>query len=210
MSDDIRGLMSDFIPLDPTLLSLLVIALAVLAAFNLFLGLRLTALVGALAHARLPDAVPIGEALPDFRARALHDGRRVTADALLTEQATVLVFLSPGCKTCLQRLPELKRMLPLMQDAGVALWLIASGRERRLRDYFDTTGLLPQVLQVNDRNMRKLNPKHSAPFYIFLDPMRIVQASNLIGDEDWLSFRAQIGDAEPADANDTDTGPAAA
>lgn len=207
MSDGIRGLIPDFIPLDSTLLSLLVVALAVLLAFNLFLSLRLTALVGALAHARLPDTVPIGEALPDFRARALHDGRRVTADALLTEQAAVLVFLSPGCKTCLQRLPELKRMQPLMQDAGVALWMIASGSERLLRDYFDATGLLSQVLRVDDRNMRILNPKHSAPFYIFIDPMRIVQASNLIGDEDWLSFRAQIGDAEPADENAGDTNP---
>lgn len=210
MSDGVRGLMSDFIPLDPTLLSLLVIALAVLAAFNLFLGLRLTALVGALAHARLPDTVPIGETLPDFHARTLHDGRRVTVDALLAEGAAVLVFLSPGCKTCLQRLPELKRMQPLMQDAGVALWVIASGTERRLHDYFESTGLLPRVLRVNDRNMRKLNPKFSAPFYIFIDPMRIVQASDLIGDEDWLSFRAQIGDAEPTHTDAVDTDPTAA
>ena len=209
MFDAVRGLMPDSIPFDPTLLSLLVIALAVLAAFNLFLSLRLTALVGALAHARLPDTVPVGEALPNFHARTLHDGRRVAADALLGEQAAVLVFLSPGCKSCLQRLPELERMQPLMQDAGVALWVIASGTERRLRDYFENTGLMPRVLRVNDRNMRKLNPKYSAPFYIFIDPMRIVQASDLIGAEDWLSFRAQIGDMEPMDADAVDMDPAA-
>jgi hemin uptake protein HemP len=200
MFDGSRRSLLDFVPLDPTLLSLLVIALAVLVAFNLFLSLRLTSLVGALAHARLPDTVPIGEALPDFRARALQNGRRLSSDELLAEHATVLIFLNPGCKTCLQRLPELKRMQPLMQDAGVALWVIANGGDRQLRAYFETSDLLSQVLKLSGRDMRKLNPKYSAPFYIFIDPMRIVQASNLIGDENWLSFRAQIGDAEPAEA----------
>ncbi len=46
--------------LDSTLLGALVIALTALVAFNLFLSLRLTRLVNALAQARLPDTVPIG------------------------------------------------------------------------------------------------------------------------------------------------------
>ncbi len=209
MLDDVRGLMIDFIPLDSTLLSLLVIALAVLVAFNLLLSLRLTSLVGALANARLPDTVPIGVPLPRFHARALDDGRRVDADTLLADQAAVLVFLSPGCKSCLARLPELQRMRPLMEEADVALWVIASGPKRRLRAYFEPTGLLPQVLRVNDRNMRQLNPKYSAPSYIFVDPMRMVQASNLIDDENWLSFRTQIGDTEFADSEVADTHSAA-
>jgi hemin uptake protein HemP len=196
---------SVFVPLDSTLLSLLVVALAVLAAINLFLSLRLTTLVGALAHARLPDTVPIGVVLPDFRARTLDDGRRVDSDTLLAEQATVLVFLSPGCKSCLERLPELRRMQPLMEEAGVALWVIVNGRERRLRAYFESTGLLSRVLRVSDSDMRKLNPKYSAPFYIFVDATRIVQASDLIGDENWLNFRDQIGDAEFIDADATGT-----
>lgn len=196
---------SVFVPLDSTLLSLLVVALAVLAAINLFLSLRLTTLVGALAHARLPDTVPIGAALPDFRARALNDGRRVDADTLLAERAAVLVFLSPGCKSCLERLPELRRMQPLMEEAGVALWVIGNGRERRLRAYFESTGLLSRALRVSDSDMRMLNPKYSAPFYIFVDATRVVQASDLIGDANWLSFRDQIGDAELIDAAATGT-----
>ena len=196
---------SVFAPLDATLLSLLVVALAVLAAINLFLCLRLTTLVGALAHARLPDTVPIGVALPDFRARTLNEGRRVDADILLAERATVLVFLSPGCKSCLERLPELRRMQPLMEEAGVALWVIGNGRERHLRAYFESTGLLSRVLRVSASDMRMLNPKYSAPFYIFVDATRVVQASDLIGDTNWLSFRDQIGDAEFIDAAATST-----
>jgi hypothetical protein len=204
MLDHARALASGFIPLDAGLLGLLVIGLSVLVALNLFLSLRLTKLVGALAHARLPDTVPIGMALPDFRAQALEGGRRIDANTLLGDQATVLIFLSPGCKSCLQRLPELRRMRPLMDEAGVALWVIANGRERRLRAYFEPIGLLSRVMRVNDTDMRKLNPKYSAPFYIFVDPRRVVQASDLIGDTNWLSFREQIGDAELADADAAD------
>lgn len=191
-------------PFDATLLSVLVVVLSVLVAFNLFLSLHLTKLVGALAHARLPNTVPIGAPLPGFRARALDDGRRLDADTLLADRAAVLVFLSPGCKSCLQRIPELRRMLPLMDEAGVALWVVMTGRENRLRAYFGGTGLLPRVVRVNDRDMRKLNPKHSAPFYIFVDPARIVQASELIGDENWQSFRAQIGDGDEIERDPTE------
>jgi hypothetical protein len=194
-----------FAPFDSTLLSLLVVALSALAAFNLFLSLRLTKLVGALAHARLPDTVPIGIALPAFRAQALDDGRRVDTERMLAAQAAVLVFLNPGCKSCQERLPELRRMRPLMDEAGVALWVIVHGRKGRLRAYFEPTGLQSRVLRVSDRDMRALNPKYSAPFYIFIDAMRIVRASNLIGDEDWLSFREQIGDFEFGSAHAADT-----
>lgn len=183
--------------IDPPLLGVLVIALAVLLAFNLFLSLRLTRLVNALAQARLPDTVPIGAPLPGFQARTLRDGRRIGADALLDDQAAVLVFLSPGCQACLQRLPELVRMQPRMEEAGVALWVIAHGPQRRLRDYFETTGLQHRVLRVSDRDLRRINPKYSAPFYIFVGSDRVVQASNLIGDDNWRSFREQIGDADP-------------
>lgn len=186
--------------IDPTLLGALVVALSVLLAFNLFLSLRLARLVNALAQARLPDTVPIGVPLPGFHAWNLQDGRRLAADTLLDDRAAVLVFLSPGCQACLQRMPELVRMQSRMDEAGVALWVIANGPQRRLRDYFESAGLMHRVLRVDRGTLRKLNPKLSAPFYIFVDPSRIVQASNLIGDDNWLSFRAQIGDETmPAD-----------
>jgi hypothetical protein len=184
--------------IDPTLLALLVAALSALLAFNLFLSLRLIRIVNMLARARLPDTVPIGDLLPGFHARALADadGRRIRSDALLGDEAAVLVFLSPGCKACLARQPELDRMRPLMDAAGVALWVIAQGRPRRLREYFASTQLLPRVLRISDRDLRVLNPKHSAPFYIFVGADGIVQASDLVGDENWMSFREQVGDLD--------------
>lgn len=183
--------------LDPTLLLSLFAALAVLLACNLFLTLRLARMVNALARARLPDTVPIGEPLPRFHARRLVEGRRVRSDALLGDEAAVLVFVSPGCKACLARQPELDRMRPLMDEAGVALWVVAQSRPQRLRDYFASTGLLPRVLRVGDRDLRRLNPKYSAPFYIFVGADGVVQASGQVGDDNWLSFRDQIGDADP-------------
>ncbi|MBL8261280.1 MAG: redoxin domain-containing protein [Xanthomonadaceae bacterium] len=179
--------------LDSTLLGTLVIALTALVAFNLFLSLRLTRLVNALAQARLPDTVPIGAPLPRFQGTLL-DGRSIGAGAFPDGQAAVLVFLSAGCQACQQRLPELARMLPLMEESGVALWVVAQGRQRDLHAYFETTGLLHRLVRVDRRSLRRLNPKFSAPFYVFVDADGIVQASNLIGDENWLSFREQIGD----------------
>lgn len=183
--------------LDSTLLLSLIAALAVLLAFNLFLSLRLTRMVNALARAQLPDTVPIGEPLPRFHGQRLLAGGRVRSDALLGDQAAVLVFVSPGCKACLARQPELDRMRPLMDAAGVALWVIAQGRPQRLHDYFASTALLPRVLRVGDRDLRRLNPKYAAPFYIFVDADGVVQASGQVGDDNWLSFRDQIGDADP-------------
>lgn len=183
--------------LDSTLLGALVIALTALVAFNLFLSLRLTRLVNALAQARLPDTVPIGAPLPRFQGRTLLDGRSIAAGTFADGQAAVLVFLSAGCQACQQRLPEIARMLPLMEEAGVALWVVAQGRQRDLHAYFETTGLLHRLVRVDRRSLHRLNPKFSAPFYIFVDAEGIVQASNLIGDENWLGFREQIGDASP-------------
>ena len=180
--------------LDPILISGLVVVLTLAVAFNFFLCLRMSKLVTQLAFARLPDSVPVGEALPNFHGRSVLDGRRISASEILAEEAAVLVFLSRGCDKCRQRLPELERMLPLMQEAKVSLWVIGTGQKRLLRKYFETTVLLPQVLQVQAKYQRLLNPKSAAPFYIFIDPQRVVQASSLIGDDDWLSFRSQIGD----------------
>ena len=180
--------------LDPILISGLVVVLTLALAFNFFLYLRMSKLVTQLVFARLPDSVPIGETLPDFHGCLVMDGRRISAADMLAEEATVLVFLSRGCEKCRQRLPELERMLPLMQEAKVSLWVIGTGQKRLLRKYFETTVLLPQVLQIHAKYQRLLNPKYAAPFYIFIDPQRVVQASSLIGDDDWLSFRSQIGD----------------
>lgn len=180
--------------LDPILVSGLVVLLILVVAFNVLLSFRTAKLVTKLAFASLPDHVPIGEVLPDFQARAVLSGRRLSAVEILSEQATVLVFLSPGCEKCRQKLPELERMLPLMREAGVSLWVIAAGPKHLLRKYFAATALLPLVLQVRAKYQRLLNPKYAAPFYIFIGPQRVAQASSLIGDEDWLSFRSQIGD----------------
>ncbi len=185
--------------LDPILISGLVVVLTLAVAFNFFLYLRMSKLVIQLVFASLPDSVPVGEALPDFNARSVLDGRRISASEILAEEATVLVFLSRGCEKCRQRLPELERMLPLMQEAKVSLWVIGTGQKRLLRQYFEATLLLPRVLQVSVKYQRLLNPKYAAPFYIFVDSQRIVQASSLLGDDDWLSFRSQIGDLEADD-----------
>lgn len=181
--------------MDNTLLSLLLIALTVIVAFTLFLTLRLTMIVVANEQQRAPLALPADSPLPAFTGRTL-SGERLSALAL-TGQPAVLVFLAPQCKDCQARVGEIVSMYPAMQRAGVALWLIGTTPRQRLIAFLADTPLLERVLWVSRAAARRLNPKTAAPFYIFIDHQRMVQASHLIGDENWLSFCQQMREVDP-------------
>lgn len=167
--------------------------LAASVAFNLLLTLRLVRIVGRSEALKLPFALPAGQALPAFSGRTLIDGRRVRAQ-YLDGQAAVLLFFAPECKDCQARVAELTTMYPAMRRAGVGLWVVASISKRRMRTFLAGTPLLDHVLIVPERVLRALNPRGSAPFYVFVDHECKVVASDFIGDADWLSFCAQMGE----------------
>lgn len=179
-----------------SVIGLLIVLLTLAVAFNLFLTLRMARIVGHHEYLRSPIALPAGTPLPAFKANALADGRRVRAEAL-DGQPAVLVFLSPGCGDCKARVGEIARMYPAMRQAGVALWVIGPRSGRRLAQFLAGTPLLDRVLRVSTAAQRKLNPRNAAPFYIFIDHQRTVLASNFIGDDDWLSFVAQMREVDP-------------
>ena len=177
--------------MESSLIGLLVTILTVVVAFNLYLTLRLTAIVAASEFERLPLTLPVGQGLPDFTGRVFRDGRRLSRDDLLG-QAVVLVFLSPGCSDCQARLPELIEILPATEHHGVPMWIIVTGSRRRLEAYLGDTPLKDRLLLLGATARRRLNPRNAAPFYIFADHDGVVLASNFIGDDDWLSFLDQM------------------
>lgn len=169
--------------------------LTLIAAFNLFLTLRLTRIVTTSESLRAPIALPAGAVLPDFTGRTLDGKRKLHADAL-HGNAAVLVFLDPGCGDCKIRVGELTQMMPAIRQAGVTLWVIGPRPGKRLARFLEGTPLREHVVLVDAAARRVLNPRNSAPFYIFIDHQRNVLASHFIGDDDWLSFVEQMREIE--------------
>lgn len=173
--------------MDENLLLIVLIVLTFATALNLFLTLRIAALFRAWSE---PPTIPIGQPVPPFEGRR-PDGRLlVSAD--LAGQAAVLAFLSPGCPKCKEKAAELLRILPAMRNAGVALWIVPADDTHDIAGLLGDTPLPDHVLVLDAQARLRLNPRKGAPFYIFLDGEGVVQASNYIGDEDWLSFIEQM------------------
>jgi peroxiredoxin len=171
--------------------SLVLALLALSVAFNLFLTLRLTRIVGNNEYLKLPMTLPTGQPLPMFEGRALSDGRRVRS-ADFEGHASVLLFFSPECKDCQARVAEISAMYAAMRRAGLGVWVLSTISKRRMREFLENSPLLDHVLIVSPSTQRTLNPRSAAPFYIFIDHERTVLASNFIGDEDWSSFCEQM------------------
>lgn len=109
-----------------------------------------------------------------------------------------MAFVAGGCPKCLGTVATLREMLGPMARAGVALWIVPIGLERR--DFPQVTGdprLAPHALRIDLDECRRLNPDMAAPYYLFVDHQTLVQATGLVGDANWQSFVAQI-EAEAA------------
>jgi hypothetical protein len=135
--------------------------------------------------------LPLGQAIPAFEGRAYADGRRIES-AALAGQSAVLVFLSAGCPKCRGTIPVLRRLLPAIDDAGVALWIVPADSRHDLAPLLDGSALLDHVVILEPDVRERLNPMRAAPLYLFVDHRRIAVASGQVGDDDWQSFVAQM------------------
>jgi len=179
--------------MDATFVLIVLAALTASVALNFLLTLRLAAIVGAREYERLPGSLPLGSPLPAFSARPLSGGAAI-GSASLRGTPAVLAFLSPGCGECRARKDELVRMHPAMRRAGVGLWIFVNSRPPQARDYLRDTPLLPHAMRIDKASALRLNPRTSAPFYLFVDAEGTVIASDFIGDADWASFREQMNE----------------
>ena len=180
--------------MDNNLLVLVLIVLTLATALNLFLILRLAAIVRPEPVPAPPPTVPLGEAVPPFEGRRERDGGRVRS-ADLVGQPMVLVFLSSGCASCREKVPELLQILPGVRHAGIALWIIPPTAVHDLPTGIADSPLRDHVLALDAATARLLNPANAAPFYLFIDDKMIAKASSYVGDEDWRSFVGQMQEA---------------
>jgi uncharacterized membrane protein YphA (DoxX/SURF4 family)/peroxiredoxin len=98
--------------------------------------------------------VPIGSRAPDFSLPDLY-GNTVTLDALLERgRPLLLVFLSPGCESCVELLPKLARWQSSLADR-LTLVLLSTGRVKVNQPIFEEYGisddvLLQEFMEVSD------------------------------------------------------------
>ncbi|MEA3011148.1 MAG: hypothetical protein QOJ91_2840 [Sphingomonadales bacterium] len=168
------------------------VAVAFATAFNLWLTFRLAArLRESMAP---PFTVPLGESVPPFEGIARAQSQ-ATGSADLAGRSTVLVFLTPGCKTCAGHVPELVEALNGAERLGVNLWIVPNDDRHDVDILVAGTPLAERVLILGSADRRRLNPRMAAPFYLFIDEASTALASSMLGDEDWRTFVEQMREA---------------
>ena len=178
--------------MDSSLLLLVLVVVTFATALNLWLTFRLAA---RLREATAPAlTVPIGQPVPPFEGVARARSSPVRSGDL-AGRPQVLLFLSPGCKTCAGRIPELVGLLPGAAQAGVGIWIVPADDVHDIAVLVGDTPLADHVLILDAETRKRLNPLTTAPFYLFIDDASVARASNHVGDEDWRTFVQQMREA---------------
>ena len=138
-------------------------------------------------------AVEVGDLFPRFDTKPLIYHR---TPAVPNHQAKVLLFLSPHCPVCAEKIPEIEAILSKAKLAGVTLNLVSAEPKWRIKRFLTSSPLLNYVLTTSRKTYNQINPKHSSPFYLFIDHNHVLQAGGTIGDDDWLSFIGQMNSYE--------------
>jgi hypothetical protein len=184
--------------MDADLLALVLLAVTFAAGLNLWLTFRLAARVRELTAPAF--TVPLGEPVPSFEGTAPAQARIVRSSDL-AGRPIVLVFLSPGCKACAGRIPELVEVLAGAERLGVTLWIVPADDVHDIGRLVADTPLAEHVLILDAANRLRLNPLRAAPFFLFIDETLIARASNEVGDEDWRTLVQQMREsASPPEA----------
>ncbi|ELX08335.1 hypothetical protein Jab_2c03810 [Janthinobacterium sp. HH01] len=167
------------------------LALASAAALALAVGLsRLHELIVRFRIARAPQAPALGEHVAAVMGRMLDNGLPEMLPGV--EQAVALLFLSSRCPGCRSKLPEIAGLLAPAEEAGLKIRLVSAEPAWRLRRFLAGDALRAVTVRVSGRRYARLNPAMQAPYYMFVGPSGDLQAAGLIGDDDWLSLRAQL------------------
>ncbi len=161
-------------------------------AFGMALNLHLSLAV--LRRQRMQHDVPAapvaGDPAPPMLSRRL--GTRSRQPLLPEGQACALLFLSSRCDKCRAHLPEVAAMLPAATAAGLEMRIVSIEPWFRLRRFLAGTPLAAAAHQVVTEDYKRLNPRFASPAYMFVDHQGVIEATGLIGDDNWLQLRAQL------------------
>ncbi len=165
----------------------LILALLMLSvALNLALTLRLNRTVRRLAAAIPPALLQVGDVVPAI-------------GALPAGVPAALLFLSSACPKCRDKLPEIKRLFPLAEQAGLAIRMVSMEPAWRWRRFLGEGELLRASVRLRRRDYLVLNPLLASPAYLFVDETGTLEAAGTIGDDDWQALCQQLAPANLPD-----------
>jgi peroxiredoxin len=171
---------------------ILYLTLAALA-FGIALNLKLTLSVlrASRRERHVAEGLVPGQPVPPVTARTLTRDR---VQLVGNGQSSVLLFLSSKCPKCRSKLPELEQMLTAARQEGLAIWLVSEEPAWRLRGFLRGYALLSVAARVKLKDYMALNATLLSPAYFFVNHDGMLEATGLIGDENWLGLRAQLSE----------------
>ena len=136
------------------------------------------------------ETLEVGTPAPAFEAETT-DGRQVTL-ADFAEKALALVFMSPHCGPCLDKLPSLNELYAKAKAKGVELVLVnVEDDAETTRSFAEKENLQIPMLSAPRHN----NPLADAykamgtPFYCFINPQGNVESTGFFSKE-WDTLAA--------------------
>ena len=69
----------------------------------------------------------------------------------------------------IEQLDVLQLIKDTWREAGVGLWIFVNARPPQARGYLRDTPLLAHAMRIDKASARRLNPRTSVPFYLFVD-----------------------------------------
>lgn len=166
-------------------ISSLLLWLIVLA--NVFLTLALIRRLNRTGQAVVETGLKAGTAAPDFTAQTLQGATKTLADYL--GQAVVLIFVSPICQPCRERLPMLQKTAAEARVSGVEFVLVSGGTLQETQAWHQEADIqLPLLVAPQDQNHFFQDYQiTSTPTFCLLGAEGKTQGSNIVGEslEDW-------------------------
>jgi peroxiredoxin len=163
------------------------ILLWVVVVFNLLLTLALVRRFSTIQRTPEVETLEVGQPAPDFAAEAL-DGRTVTLGDF-EGRSLALIFVSPTCSPCIEKLPTLQALEPKANQNGVEMLLVYKTELAETQTAVAKHGVTLSTVAAPQRS----NPfwrdylVAGTPFYCLLDEEHKVLSAGFFG-SDWHSL----------------------
>ena len=176
---------------------LFICLLAFAVAANAVLLTRLTKLARSLAPTiGMPTPLSANMPMPAFSGVYLQSEQRVSNESLKGAPG-MIVFLAEHCALCQEKSGEIKTTADRAIAQGLSVLVTSMAARRHFKRHLAGGPFVNFAVYIDERLRRRLNPAWFAPLYLFFDENGVVQASNVVGDDDWRSFTAQLETLEP-------------
>lgn len=162
------------------------VLLWVIVLFNLLLTFGLVRRVNTQPAMPPIETLKIGEPAPAFTAETL-DGETVTL-AQFTGKRLALVFMSPGCGPCREKLPELQALTSKLAGEGIVFALLFRETADEIRPFVAKHNLtMPVWLALPPNSLWRDYKVAGTPFYCAIEANHKVALTGFFGPE-WQAF----------------------